>query len=136
MKYVNEELKLSFEVDDDYTELNKDEFDNITPDTLFLFRSLSGNVISINIDYGNGDSYEDIVKWNIENLKKVGLVIEKEEVIEFEGRRIDVVFSKFMNLKFCTCFTFVNGNVITSSVEVEGNAEEDLMNVFKSMKEL
>lgn len=135
MKYVNEELKLSFEIDDDYTELDKNEIDFV-PGTLFVFENTLGSIISLNIDYGNGDDYEDIIQWNIDNLKNAGLNIIKEETIEHEGRRIDIVISEFEKLMFYTCFTPIHGNVITSSIEMEGNAVEDLMNVFKSMKEL
>ena len=135
MKYVNKELKISFEVDDDYEELDKDEFD-ADGGTLFIFKNSSGNVFSINIDYGNGESYEDIIGWNIDNLRNVGIVIKNQETFVHEGRRIDVVYSTFESLSFVTYFTFVYGNVITCSIEADEEAEKDLRNLYISIKEL
>lgn len=127
MTVYNKEFKFSFEIPDEFEEIQKDDYSNYHLDeasTLHVFlktKEFLPTTISINRDdfAHNEEEYVSLVGLNLANIEKMGLRIKEHTHYSYKGRRIDIVYSSFKRIKYATYFTVVNELMIASSIEIK-----------------
>ena len=147
MEIVNQEYKFSFIIPDEYHEIPKGDYlyYHIDSSTLHVFTKMDDlgipQTISINRDEeaNNEEEYLKLVDLNLENLAKIGMLVEEHIHHRNKRARIDIVYCSFRGLKFVTYFTTIHRIVIASSINIkEINDEDDntLAALFESIVEL
>ena len=146
MEVINTEYGFTFEVPDEYREIERKDYPrfHIDPTTLHIFVKFEGDTphtISINRD----DNFEDeadylsLIELNIHNMEKMEMKVKDR--MDYKGPlgRVDVVYSEFKGLKFVTYFTGIHKMMIASSMEIDRPGdpnEKELHALFSSLKEI
>lgn len=153
IKYVNEELKISIEVPEKYTFVDKKYYDKIGLDktaqeqTVFMFidtKSTSGENFNVTRDAVYASDEEAITKGidaNVENLTKQGYsIVSKENFVSKQGKNCVKIITLYdnkvyVNLLFTTldglllCLGYANAEL---NVETEMVFEQILSTIAKA----
>ena len=145
MLVINNEYRFSFEIPDEYREIEREDYEqyHVDPSTLHIFIKLVRDMpktISLNRDdtVADEEDYLSLVKLNTDNMAKMDMHVFEQKTIPNERYRVDVVYSSFKTLKFVTYFTVVQNLMIACSTEItypEDKSDKEVAALFESIKE-
>ena len=145
MKVINEEYKFSFEIPDGYKEFVKEDYPKyrIDPSTLNILVKSEDPIphtISLNrdVEVKDEDDYVSLVLLNIENVGQMGLTVTSHLHHIGNNRRIYIIYSHIILIRYVTYMTTIRNIVVACSTEIkEINDENDqiIEKMFDSIKE-
>ncbi len=150
MLVKNYELKFSFEVNDDFSEIKSTSYEafNVAPNTIHYFVKLDdegnvGRVLSLCKDKKctNEEEVLAVVKRNVEQMKKFGFDLIFENDFEtHKNRKIyrRVFIDEEQEHAFVTYFTLIKGVLIASTTEITefyDEYEEEMYEIFATIEE-